>query len=158
MMWVCRAGKDSIFFDEFIKSKTIALPWEGYRENLSNVKTREDFKQIVITETGSDNRTSISNWSGQLFSFCVEMELGDYVLIPARNSKYYVLGRVSGESKYDKSQSKKLHHIRAIEIICDHIDRSEFSREIQYSLGAYRTIFKCKYEDAVLSKVNQVRR
>lgn len=154
MMWVCRAGKDSVFFSDFIKYRIIALPWNGYKTDLSELKTRDEFKRIVINETGTDNRTSISNWSGQLFSFCVEMKVGDYVLIPARNSKYYVLTRITGDYKYDTRKLKELCHLRTIEIICDHIEREVFSKDIQYSLGAYRTIFKCKYEDEVLNKAN----
>ena len=68
-MWVCRAGKDSTYFDSFISSKVISLPWTGYKTDLSRIKEREEFKKIVREETGSDNRTSVSNWAGQLYSF-----------------------------------------------------------------------------------------
>ena len=70
MIWVCRAGKDSIFLDSFLKCSKIFLPWEGYKVDLSKFDTLQDYRNLVIKEKGELNRTTISNWSAQLFSFC----------------------------------------------------------------------------------------
>lgn len=150
MMWVCRAGKDSTYFDSFISSKIIALPWDGYRTDLSGIKEREKFKCVVKEETGSDNRTSISNWAGQMYSFCVEMQVGDYVLIPSLHSQYYVLAVINSEYKYNEKALDGLVHFRDVEIVSDKIRKSDLSQDVQFSLGAYRTVFMCKKEDYIL--------
>lgn len=155
MMWVCRAGKDSIYFDSFISSKVISLPWTGYKTDLSSIKEREEFKEIVRKETGSDNRTSVSNWAGQLYSFCVEMKIGDYVLIPSLHSQYYVLATIDSDYKYSEKAPEGLVHSRDIKIVADKIKKSDLSQDVQFSLGAYRTVFKCKDEEYILEKAKK---
>jgi len=150
MMWVCRAGKDSAYFDFFISSNVIALPWDGYKTDLSSIRDREGFKRLVREETGTENRTSVSNWAGQLYTFCVEMRKGDYVLIPSLHSKYYVLAVIRSEYRYNEQMSEGLRHFRDIKVVKDQIPKSALSQEMQFSLGAYRTVFKCKEEDYLL--------
>lgn len=139
-MWVCRAGKDSIYFDNFMKEKIIAIPWDGYDFSLKEMKKRDELKEIVRKETGSDNATSVSTWAGQIYNFCVEMKKGDYVIIPSFRSRYYVIAKIIGEYKY--STGTDLKHTRKIEIVCENIKREDLSQSLQYSLGAFRTIFK----------------
>lgn len=139
-MWVCRAGKDSIYFDNFMKEKIIAIPWDGYDFSLKEMKKRDELKEIVRKETGFDNATSVSTWAGQIYNFCVEMKKGDYVIIPSFRSRYYVIAKITGEYKY--STGTDLKHTRKIEIVCENIKREDLSQSLQYSLGAFRTIFK----------------
>lgn len=153
-MWVCRAGKDAIYFDDFIENQQIAVAWNGYKCNLSKIYTRDEFKCIVEKETQSCNATSIATWAGQLYSFCVEMKIGDYVMIPAFRSKYYVLAQIISEYIYDETKNGELFHYRKIRIICDNIERTRFPQNIQYSLGAFRTIFKTKNEETILEIAN----
>lgn len=80
MIWVCRPGKHGADFEEIKKYEDIFLGWEGYRVDLNLFTTRESFKLLVIDEKHPSARTSISNWAGQLYSFCREMKKGDYVL------------------------------------------------------------------------------
>ena len=139
-MWVCRAGKDSIYYENFMKEKIIAIPWEGYDFNLKEIKNKDELKDIVRKETGSDNATSISTWAGQIYNFCVEMKKGDYVIIPSFRSRFYVVAKIIGE--YEYSTGTDLKHTRKIEIVCENIKREDLSQSLQYSLGAFRTIFK----------------
>lgn len=154
-MWVCRAGKDSVYFDSFTKLKIIALPWAGYRIDLSCIDDREGFKDIVKKETGSDNRTSLSNWAGQMYSFCVEMQIGDYVLIPSLHSQYYVLAVIKSDYQYNRKVSDGLVHFRDVDIIADKINKCDLPQNVQFSLGAYRTVFKCKNEEYILNMAKE---
>lgn len=151
-MWVCRAGKDSIYFEKFLKDKIIAIPWEGYNFSMKEIKSRDELKDIVKKETGADNATSISNWAGQIYSFCIEMNKGDYVIIPSFRSRYYVVARITGD--YEYSSVGDLKHTRKIEIISGNIKREEFSQGLQYSLGAFRTIFKVK-DSEIIEKLEE---
>ena len=44
-MWVCRAGKDSIYFDTFIDQNIIAIPWDGYEYSFEDINSREEIKK-----------------------------------------------------------------------------------------------------------------
>ena len=146
-MWVVRAGKKAIYFDKYMDDKKIYIPWDGYDVDLSAFNSYGDFKELVLKEKGDDNsRTSISNWTTQLFSFVREMRIGDSVLIPSEFSRSYCLAAINGEYVFDENENEKLYHSRSITIIEQNIPRDIFEQSIIYSLGAYRTIFHVKYE------------
>lgn len=151
MIWVCRAGQGSRFYHEFIEKKQIALAWEGYDFDLSNYNTLQEFRDVVAKEKSTNNRTSISNWAAQLFAFCVEIKVGDYILVPDTHSKNYMLCVITGEYKYTPYDDQdSLKHFRNVEIKKTSISKNEFSQRAQYSLGAFRTVFKPRqYEDVL---------
>lgn len=152
MLWVCRPGKNAVHIQRFIEQKKIYLAWDGFCVDLISYDTREQFKELVKLEKSPTSRTSISNWSGQLYSFCKEMNVGDYVLIPYKSSKKYILASICGEYEYDEDD--ELHHSRSIKFIVDNIQRDLFPQNIQYSLGAFRTLFKVRQEKEVLDIIN----
>lgn len=151
MLWVCRAGQKGCYFTKYIEDQRIYLPWEGYEYDLSQYNSLEDFRPIVAEEKQTDNRTSISNWSGQLFAFVKQMQIGDYVMIPSASSQFYVLARITGDYEYQASDG--LRHSRSIELMKEDISRTVFSQGIQYSLGAYRTVFQPRYEEEIVKTI-----
>jgi len=153
-MWLNRAGVEAVYFGKFLAAKRVFLPWSGYRENLANFRTREDFKKLVVQERGEKNRTTISNWAGMMYAFAYEMKVGEYVLIPTKHSKTYMLGIISGEYEYNRNDEDGLYHSRKIDIIIRDIPRAIFPQSIVYSLGAFRTVFKVKNEDDILQIIN----
>ena len=155
MMWVIRAGQNSLYYDKYIHNSKVYIPWSGYKMDLSGLKTRVDFRTVVEKEKGTNNRTSISNWAGQLYSFTQEIEKGDFVLIPSKGSHTYCLAIIAGDYCFDKNEIEKLYHHRNIEILEKDIPKTAFSQQVIYSLGAFRTIFKAKHEDEILKIINK---
>ena len=153
MLWVCRPGVNALYYEFFLETKMIYITWEGFKADLSLMSNREQLKKLVIEEKGDATRTSISNWAGQLYSFCQEMTIGDYVLVPSKGSHTYTLAMIDGDYEYNPHSEKKLWHSRRIRILFNDIPRSIFSQSLQYSLGAYRTVFKIKNEDELLHTV-----
>ncbi len=156
-MWVIRAGQDSLYFEKYIHNSRVFIPWEGYNLDLSLTKTRTDYRFIVEKEKNTTNRTSVSNWAGQLFSFVHEIRIGDYALLPSKGSRTYHLTRIKGPYQFNAKDNDKLYHSREIEIIETDIPREIFPQPIIYSLGAYRTIFKVKQENEVLKTIEKWR-
>ena len=155
MMWVCRAGKDAVFMEYYLHTNRIYLPWDGFNEDLRQFKKREAMKQLVVSEKGSVAKTSITNWAGQLCAFCYEMKIGDYVLIPHYRSRTYSLATIKGDYEYDATNERGLWHSREVAMVCERIPKEIFRQSVQYSLGAYRTVFKVKDEDAILDTVRR---
>lgn len=153
-MWVCRAGNSSVYYKKFICDRKIYIPWDGYKYNLHSCKDLSDFKLIVEKEKGTINSTTISNWASQLYSFVCKMELNDYVLIPAYRSREYCLAQIVGQYEFLIDDSEELCHSRAIVILKQDIPREIFTKDIQYSLGAYRTIFRANKEREILQAIN----
>lgn len=155
MIWVCRAGKLAQYYDEYLKNSIISLPWDGFEIDLSGYRSLSEFRDLVKEEKGDVHRTSISNWASQIYSFCIEMKIGDYVLIPAKHSKTYVLAKIDGDYSFVEQQTK-LHHVRKIKILKTDISKDRFPQNIQYSLGAFRTVFKPKGERVILETIERI--
>ena len=155
MMWVVRAGQGAVFYKKFLDEKRIFIPWDGFCSDLKDYKCLADYRSLVEKEKNTDNRTSVSNWAGQLYSFVWEINIGDYVLIPSKLSQTYTLCRVVGEYTFNGDEKDGLFHSRSIELITSAIPKKTMSQELIYSLGAYRTIFKVKREDEVLRTIDK---
>ena len=158
MIWVCRAGMNSIHLDTFLKTHKVYLTWDGFKVDLKQFKNREQLKNLVRIEKGDVSRTSISNWSGQLYTFSQEMQVGDYILIPHKGSRYYTFGKVTGDYSFCDSDENGLWHSKNIEILETDIPREVFSQSMRYSLGAYRTIFKVRDEKELLTTITRYRK
>lgn len=156
-MWLIRAGKKSVYYEKYLSENRIYLPWEGYNVSLQNLSRREDFRCLVRKEKDTENRTSVSNWSGQLYTFVCEMKCGDYVLIPSAGSHTYVLAKVKSEYKFVEDMNVELRHYRDIDVIVWNIPKGIFSQSIIYSLGAFRTLFTVRQEDEVLRTIREWR-
>ena len=156
-MWVCRAGKNAEYLDIFIKSSKIFLVWDGFDVDLSEINEMDSFRNIVQKERGVDNRTSISNWAGQLRAFSKDMCVGDYVLIPDSCSQHFALVKIIGGYSYKAVKENGLVHSHDVEVLVTGIPKSEFSKEIQYGLRAYRTIYKVRNEEEILNIIDKWR-
>lgn len=156
MIWVCRAGQKSIFYDYYINNSRIYLPWDGFNINLDSFRELAEFRDIVSKEKDTDNRTTISNLAVQLKAFSVDMNIGDYVLIPSQGSRKYTFAEICGEYEYDALNEKELWHSRRIHIIKADIPRDVFEKSMQYSLGAFRTIFKVHRTEEYLQIIDKM--
>ncbi len=150
-----RAGQNSLYYDKFLSESRVFLPWSGFKQDLSQYTSRQEFRALVEKEKGEVHRTSVSNWAGQLYSFVVEAKKDDFVLIPSKGSHTYCLAKLAGNYTYNENETEKLYHSREIKMILKGIPREIFSQEIIYSLGAFRTIFKAKHEEEIIRTIKK---
>lgn len=153
MIWILRPGQNACYLDKFLLDNRVYIPWSGYDTSFESCNEREDFRAVVINEKGELNRTSLSNWSGQLYSFCKEMIVGDFVMIPHKHSHEYTLAKITGN--YGYASNEELKHFREMRVIASNIPQDIFSQSVRYSLGAFRTLFKVKHIDEVVSAIGK---
>ncbi len=146
-MWVLRLGKKGILFNKAKELNRIFIFWDGYDADLSKFKTNNDFTELVKKYPSNNSAVAIRNRSSQLRYFYQEMKVGDYVILPRENG-IYTLVQISGEYEYNASCCSYLHS-RKMKIIIECIPSLLFTQEIKYSLGAFRTLFHAKHEDAL---------
>lgn len=150
MMWVCRVGKQGKLFDTVKETSELFISWEGYNFDFSKMD-KVDIRNIVAEESQTDNTTTISNYTAMLIDFVSEMQIGEYVIIPG-NKEYNV---VMVEGDYEYRPSGKFHHFRRIKVVKEHLSKDMFNQTTNYSLGAFRTVFKVKDEESVLKVINR---
>ncbi len=152
-MWVCRSGKNGEYYHYLKDEQYLYFPWEGYDFNLRGCDKNYLRKQIEL-KNGKNNKTSLSNWMGQVVVFVDKIQLGDLVIIPSKKSHSFTLVRVVGDYEFiDGNMS--LFHRRKVEIIKENIPKDVFSSGSQYLLRAYRTIFRVRDENKIIQEITK---
>ena len=157
-MWVCRAGKKGEYLDNFTKSEKVYLVWSGFEVDLSLINDMDSFRDLVCKEKGTNNKTSLSNWAGQLRAFSKDMKAGEYVLVPDACSRHFMLARLKSDYCFTKKSKNGFHHSRDIEVIICDIPKGIFPKNIQYGLRAYRTVYRVRSEEEILRIIDNWRK
>ncbi len=151
MMWVCRVGKQGRLFNDVKNSGELFLSWDGYNMNFSGMN-KPEIRKAVAEELKTNNRTTLSNYTTMIENFASNMQIGDYVIVPG--DKEYNLIKI--DSDYYYKADEKYHHFRKISVIKEHISKELFDQSTNYSLGAFRTVFKVKNEKAILKAIEDM--
>ena len=147
-IWVCRTGKNGEYEDYFLQNNKICLTREYLTFNLSN-KNKEEIKEILTDNIEKQNKTTISNVWSQIDIFINRMKIGDTVIIPQKKSSLIHVAKIIGDYTFEDTNNILGRHYRKIRIIAKDIDAYDFPQSLQYSLGAYRTIFQIKKADTM---------
>ena len=139
-VWMVRAGRDSVFIDEFLSRQMIAIGW-AQMGDLSNVHTREQFSLLVEQAWPENNKFQKSASVGQVYRFREEIVPGKTVITYDSNRRIYHLGTVTGDYAYHPEYDPELVHTRAVRWEKE-ISRDVLSAESKNCLGAISTIFR----------------
>ena len=153
-MWVLRAGKDAKYYDEFKKYSRIYMCWDGYDVNLSSFNEHIQFIELASRVPENKTAVAIRNRGSQLEYFTNDMNIGDLILVPSYHSKFFALLKVIGPYEY-KATIDFFPHSRKVDFLLTDIDKSIFNQRMQYSLGAYRTLFHAKDEEYILNMIKK---
>lgn len=141
-VWVCRAGKKSVYYERFLREERIYLTWGGWKENFTLLpKDTMLLRSKVQRECNDTTKTAVSNHLSQIVIFYDKMQIGDWVLVPGENSRQYSIGVIDGDYYYDPCAGEHFYHQRKVKWKMHNVKREEFSKSMQYSLGAFRTVF-----------------
>ena len=145
-VWMVRAGRDSMFIEEFLTRQMIAIGWAKLGD-ISNVHSREQFSKIVGQAWPENNKFQNSASVGQVYRFREEVIPGTNVITYDSNRRIYHLGTVTGEYVYHPEYDPELVHTKAVKWDRE-ISRDILSAGTKNSLGAISTIFCLSAEAA----------
>lgn len=149
-VWVCRAGKDSIYYPRFLENNRVFLCWDGWDRDLCSLPdNKEELRELVASECQDTSKTAISNHLSQLLIFRDRMSIGDWVLVPGKRSRFYSIATIVSDYVFSESEREHFKHQRKVEWLLHDVPRDYFSKSLQYSLGAYRTVFAVKCVDEI---------
>jgi restriction system protein len=134
-----RAGRDSIYIDEFLSKNMIAIGWAKLGD-LADVHTRDQISHLVELNWPDDNKFQHSMSVGQVYRFRQELAPGKAVVSYDSNERVYHLGVVTGDYVYHPEFDPELVHTRTVRWEQE-ISRDELSPGTKNSLGAISTIF-----------------
>jgi hypothetical protein len=120
--WIVRAGKNSTYYNHFIKNQIVAIghadkiSFLGITDDkLSNDKLSNDNKNKIIERhktsltTNNSSRSQISTQNGQVRRFLHDIKINDFVITV--NDTHIVIGKVLSECYY----SRHPLHINALD-------------------------------------------
>ena len=126
-VWVVRGGNNNEIIDT-AESKSIVALGLYIVGDVSGLKTREDFREK-------------NPKSDQLYRFVHEMQVGDTVLTPNKATRRALVGKISGEYRYDPSIGEgEYPHVRDVEWQGS-ISRDDMSPSLKNSMGSTLTVF-----------------
>ncbi|GAA0343708.1 hypothetical protein ACFQ4Z_02910 [Oceanobacillus oncorhynchi subsp. oncorhynchi] len=156
--WLLRAdgGKyyEDFFLNNFIAISDNEITLEKMKvyddNNLAGITT-EDLKLLYKENYDSWSPQQVAHATGRTEKFCIEMKIGDLVLVPAKRSTKFLLGIICSEvyelTNQELNSSKEVHYSispyhkrRDIKWIKE-VSRSEISEKLYWLLSAHQTIF-----------------
>ena len=143
-IWVCRSGVKSTYIETYIENNKIYLPWNGYEKDFNGLDKDELIELICNEKRTKANDTATHNWYGQIVAFSQIMNKDDIVIIPNYRKKTFLIARIIGDYEYNANDV--FFHSRKVKFIGE-IKKSILSQILQYTLGAYRTVFQVKKEN-----------
>ena len=137
--WMVRAGNDNELADIVQEENVVAIGWSDMGD-LSDLKTREAFKQRYreAYPEASEGRLNVN--AGQIYRFVREIQEGDYVLTYIKASREILIG-VAGPYQYrEKAYLEHYPHVRTVEW-CSIVSRDDFGVRARNSMGSTLTVF-----------------
>ena len=134
VVWINKAGEDYEFEELFLKNNIIAIKWAKIKENLSNIKNKEELKEVYIKAYPDENNNQISNQVGQIWKFLNEMKKGDIVLSPLKNKKI-LIAKIVGEYTFNNEIPRHRRKIEILGYVSDDDYISLFGRQLRFFRG-----------------------
>jgi restriction system protein len=138
-LWMVRAGRDSLFLDDFLSRHMIAVGWSDLGD-LSKVKSREQINLLMEQKYRDWNRRQIAASVGQVYRFRAEIVPGTTVVTYDSNLRTYHIGTVTGDYAYHSKGEHELAHTRAVRWERE-VSRDVLTPAAKNSLGSISTIF-----------------
>jgi restriction system protein len=144
-----RAGSENELASRLEQSQAVAVGWEEVGD-LTGLG-REDIKQRLVAVRPDSNPRTIAGQAGQLYRFAFEMREGDFVVSFLKESRQYLVGKVSGPYRYEPSLfGDGYHHIRPV-VWSGKVARDALTIEARNTLGSTLTVFEAtEYRDEVI--------
>lgn len=141
-LWGIHAGKTGDADKLFLEKKVIAIGWDKMGD-LSNLKTREEFKECYAQTYQVSNPPKIATSAGQPYRFVHEVQVGDLVVYPSKSNHEVHIGEITGKYTYRPSVSSGYPNQRDVKWL-KKFPRTRFTQGALYEIGSAMSLFQVK--------------
>jgi restriction system protein len=153
-IWFVRAGRESIYADDFIQKKMVAIGW-GDLGDIDPATTRQDlttlYKQIYPTHSGGSTQAATS----QVIRFIQDIKIGELVMTHDRDKQIYYIGVITSDYKWQSEPTGELSRIREVDWKYQ-VPRGMLSSDTKNTLGAIQTLFLVKGNASIEIQTKQI--
>ena len=138
------------YTDHFLNGSYTAIGWLS-NYDLSNIKSRDELYPLYRKDHPDDkSNVVIGQQVGQIARFLLEIQAGDYLIVPSSNTEYIYYGVVAANPSYyydNGSDGCPFLHRRKVEWNKTPIQRSQFSVPFQNTIRSSLTVFKISHKN-----------
>lgn len=148
--WLTRAGRYGER-DQWALDNGVTPGGYGEVPDLSGCRSLEDVRVIVAAAVPDASPNAVKNYSAQLWALSHRMNVGDYVVLPAKSTSQLAIGRITGAYRYDAAEADEMRrHVRSVDWLRVDIPRTAIKQDLLYSLGAFSTYCEVSRNEAAL--------
>lgn len=139
-VWVVRAGINNEIAGDVEKKSAVAIGWSAMGD-LSDLKTRDDFKKRHRSKYKEDIEAQIGVGAGQVYRFVREINKNDFVITPIAVSRELLIGEVIGDYTFDPQVvSPTYPNVRKVKWL-NKVSRYDLSVPFRNAVGGIMTVF-----------------
>ncbi len=147
-IWLIRAGSHGEYEQKFVEEERVYVTWDDLNVNLGELENREALTATMNSTYPDAKRKTISNWVSQVWPFCHEIRVGDWVVLPLKSQRTIQIGEVTGDYQLEPKGPNPFYHWRSLKWIGEAIPRDHFGKDLLNTFGAFMTICRVKKNDA----------
>jgi restriction system protein len=142
VMWGIHAGRTGDA-DALFKKGYIGIGWERIR-NLTEISpNRDEFKREVSEAYPHFKPGAIPVAAGQLFRFCYEAKVGDYVVYRSKTDHLIHIGQISSPYEYRPDIEPGYPHVRRAKWIKS-VGPVQVTQGARYEIGSAMSFFQVR--------------
>jgi restriction system protein len=149
-VWVVRLGTEGEYADRCYDKGVAAIGWHEIGD-ITGIQEYRDLRKKIYESRRSDFKSEggAGVAAGMIWNFIKNMNIGDAVLSPKKETRELLVGTVTGAHKYDKTAvSEDLPNIRPVQWL-RFIPYDKVPNEIWRSMTAWQTLFELSSPEAV---------
>ena len=155
-VWCVRAEKGE-YTGQFVDGGYVAVGWLPKTKDLASVKDKRKIRNLFEQEHPKITDGRSAGWHiGQIDTFLLKINVGDYVITPEKDPSQLWYGRITCEAyhKDNPNDSCPWPNRRRVDWAKQPLDRNELSEPLQKSLKHTQlAVFEIRHRDEFLSAV-----
>lgn len=141
-MWMVRAGRDSVYAEDFLQADVVAIGWSEMGQ-VDPTITREQLEEQYRMVYKGSSEPQIRMGFSQLSRFLLEFESGDKIVTYDRDKRIYYTGKITSDAIWAPEIIEEMPRARKVQW-SQRVSRDRLSAEARNSLGAIMTLFRVK--------------
>ena len=154
-VWCIRAEKGQ-YTNQFIDGGYIAAAWLP-KHGLASVKDKKEIRRLFGQEYPEITDNQVAGWHiGQIDTFSLKVNVGDYVITPEKNSSQLWYGRVTSQPyrKDNPNDGCPWPNRRKVDWAKHPLDRNVLTKPFQQSLkNTQLAVFEIRHREEFLATV-----
>jgi hypothetical protein len=153
--WLTRGGEAGEREERALAEGLVFIGWAELAD-ITGCTGRVDLREAVREGYPGISEKIVGNWTGQLWRFTQQMQLGDLVVMPLHtNPGRVAIGRITGPYEYRAAEDLGFRHVRRVTWMRTDVPRESFQPDLRNSIGSLLTVCELARNNAA-SRIQQL--